>query len=126
MEASGTLLTLDQNFNVIHTVATAAKPYGVAFDRDGRRIFVAAAAAKKLQIYSADTLQLLGEAPIGQRCWHFTFTPDDSKILLACGRSNAVYVVDARTYQTIKVIGGFQMPWGIITYPRSYGSLGLP
>jgi YVTN family beta-propeller protein len=126
MEASGTLLKLDQNFNVIKTVATAAKPYGVAFDRAGQRIFVAAAAARKLQIYSADSLQLLGEAPIGQRCWHFTFTPDDSKLLLACGRSNAVYVIDAKTYQIIKVIGGFQMPWGIIAYPQSYGSLGLP
>jgi YVTN family beta-propeller protein len=126
MEASGTLLKLDQNFNVIKTVATAAKPYGVAFDRSGQRIFVAAAAARKLQIYSADSLQLLGQAPIGQRCWHFTFTPDDSKLLLACGRSNAVYVVDAKTYQIVKVIGGFQMPWGIIAYPQSYGSLGLP
>jgi YVTN family beta-propeller protein len=126
MEASGTLLKLDQKFNVIKTVATAAKPYGVAFDRSGQRIFVAAAAAKKLQIYSADSLQLIGETPVGQRCWHFTFTPDDSKLLLACGRSNAVFVVDAKTYQPIKVIGGFQMPWGIVTYPRSYGSLGLP
>ena len=69
MEGSGTLMTMDSNFNVIRSISTAAKPYGVAFDRQGSRIFVAAAAAKKLQVYSADSLQLLGEAPIGQRCW---------------------------------------------------------
>lgn len=126
MEGSGTLLSLDQNFNVVRSVATAAKPYGVAFDRQGSRIFVAAAAARKLQVFSSDSLQLLGEAPVGQRCWHFTFTPDDSKLLLACGRSNNVYVIDAKSYQLIKVIGGFQTPWGILTYPRAYGSLGLP
>jgi YVTN family beta-propeller protein len=126
MEGSGTLLSLDQNFNVVRSVATAAKPYGVAFDREGRRIFVAAAAARKLQVFSSDSLQLLGETPVGQRCWHFTFTPDDSKILLACGRSNNVYVIDAKSYQSIKVLGGFQTPWGIVTYPRAYGSLGLP
>jgi YVTN family beta-propeller protein len=126
MEGSGTLLTLDQNFKVTHAVSTAAKPYGVAFDRLGKRIFVAAAAARKLQVYSADSLQLLAEAPIGQRCWHFTFTPDDAKILLACGRSNNVYVLDANSYQSIGVIGGFQTPWGIVTYPRAFGSLGLP
>ena len=126
MEGSGTLLLLDKDFNVTKTTATAAKPYGVAFDRSGKRIFVAAAAAKKLQVYSSDSLQLMGEAPIGQRCWHFTFTPDDSKVLLACGRSNNVYVIDANSYQQISVIGGFQTPWGIITYPRAYGSLGLP
>jgi YVTN family beta-propeller protein len=126
MEGSGTLLLLDQNFNVMKTTMTAAKPYGVAFDRPGKRIFVAAAAARELQVYSADSLQLLAEAPIGQRCWHFTFTPDDSKLLLACGRSNDVHVIDANSYQPIKVIGGFQTPWGILTYPRAFGSLGLP
>jgi YVTN family beta-propeller protein len=125
-EGSGTLLTLDQNFKVMRTVSTAAKPYGVAFDRLGKRIFVVAAAARKLQVYSADSLQPLGEVAVGQRCWHFTFTPDDSKILLACGRSNNVYVVDVNSYQTISVIGGFQTPWGIVTYPRAFGSLGLP
>jgi len=126
MEGSGTLLSLDPNFNVIRSVATAAKPYGVAFDRQGSRIFVAAAAARKLQVYSADSLQLLGEAPIGQRCWHFTFTPDDSKLLLACGRSNDIYVIDAKSYQPLGTIEGFHLPWGIVTYPRSFGSLGLP
>jgi YVTN family beta-propeller protein len=69
---------------------------------------------------------LLGETPVGKRCWHFTFTPDDSKILLACGRSDNVYVIDATSYKPIKVIGGFHTPWGIVTYPRAYGSLGLP
>ena len=88
METSGTLLTMDQNFNVIKAVPTAAKPYGLSFDRAGKRIFVSAALAGKLQVFSADSLQLLAEVPTGKRCWHFTFTPDDSKILLACGRSN--------------------------------------
>lgn len=126
MEGSGTLLLLDPNFNVLHATQTAAKPYGVAFDQSGTRIFVVAAAAQKLQVFAADTLQQIGEAPLGKRCWHFTFTPDDSRLLFACGRSDDVYVIDAKTYKQIKVIGGFQTPWGIVTYPRAYGSLGLP
>jgi YVTN family beta-propeller protein len=64
--------------------------------------------------------------PIGQRCWHFTFTPDDSKVLLACGRSNNVVVIDATTYMQIRTIEGFKFPWGVVTYPKSYGSLDLP
>jgi len=126
METSGTLLTMDQNFNVLKSVPTAAKPYGLAFDRAGKRIFVSAALAGKLQVFSADSLQLLAEVPTGQRCWHFTFTPDDSRILLACGRSNNIVVVDANSYKKIQSIEGFTLPWGIVTYPRSYGSLGLP
>ena len=55
MEGSGTLARLDDNFNVLKTVSTAAKPYGVAFERSGKRILVPAAMAKMLQVYSADT-----------------------------------------------------------------------
>jgi len=106
--------------------ADRSKPYGVAFDRTGKRIFVSAAMARKLQVFSADTLQLLAEVPTGQRCWHFTFTPDDSKVLLACGKSNNVVVIDASAYILLRIIEGFRTPWGIVTYPRAYGSLGLP
>ncbi|MGH9573314.1 MAG: beta-propeller fold lactonase family protein [Candidatus Acidiferrales bacterium] len=126
MEASGTLAKLDLNFNVLKAVPTAAKPYGESFDRAGKRIFVAAATARKLQVFDAGSLNLIAEVPIGQRCWHFTFTPDDSKILLACGRSNAIDIVDPNSYKEIGQIGGFNLPWGIVTYPRAYGSLGLP
>lgn len=126
MESSGTLARLDNNFNVVKTVATALKPYGLSFDRSGKRIFVAAAMARKLQVFDSNSLQLMAEVPVGQRCWHFTFTPDDSKILLACGRSNNIVVVDANAYKQIGTIDGFKLPWGIVTYPRSYGSLGMP
>jgi len=126
MEVSGTLLLMDANLNVLKSVPTAAKPYGVAFDRSGERIFVAAAMARKLQVFSRSSLQQLAEVPVGQRCWHFTFTPDDSRLLLACGRSNNIVVIDANSYTPLSTIEGFKLPWGIVTYPRSYGSLGLP
>ena len=126
MEGSGTLALLDNTLKVTRTAVTAAKPYGVAFDRSGQRLFVAAAAAQKFQVYSASSLQLMGEVPVGKRCWHFTFTPDDAQILLACGRSNNVYVIDANSYKVTKVIDGFQTPWGVVAYPHSFGSLDLP
>jgi DNA-binding beta-propeller fold protein YncE len=126
MESSGTLLLLDADLKVKKSVATGAKPYGLTFDRAGKRIFVAAAMARKLQVFSADSLQLIAETPVGQRCWHFTFTPDDSKVLMACGRSGEIDVVDANTYKPLQTIPGFKLPWGIVAFPRSYGSLGLP
>jgi DNA-binding beta-propeller fold protein YncE len=126
MEASGTLLKMDMNLNVLKAVPTAAKPYGESFDRAGKRIFVSAAMARKLQVFDADSLNLIAEVPVGQRCWHFTFTPDDSKILLACGRSNNIVIVDPNSYKQVGSIGGINLPWGIVTYPRSFGSLGLP
>jgi YVTN family beta-propeller protein len=126
MELSGTLVKMDPSFNVTKAAPTAAMPNGLAFDREGKRIFVSASTARKMQVFAADSLQLIAETPTGQRCWHFTFTPDDSKILLACGRSNNVVVIDANSYKFIQTIEGFKLPWGIVTYPRAFGSLGLP
>ena len=126
METSGTLAKLDLNLNVIKTVPTGAKPYGESFDRSGKRVFVSAAVARKLQVFDADSLILIAEVPIGQRCWHFTFTPDDSKILMACGRSNNIVIVDPNAYKQLGTVQGVQLPWGIVTYPRAFGSLGLP
>jgi YVTN family beta-propeller protein len=40
-------------------------------------------------------------------------TPDGGKLYIACGRSNAVAVVDARTNQKIAEIPVGQLPWGI-------------
>ena len=126
MEASSTLIVLDANLKVLRTRPTGQGPYGVAFDRSGERLFVAAARDQKLQVYDARTLEIQREIPVGARCWHFTFTPDDAKILVACGRSDAVYVIDAGNYQVVKVLKGFHLPWGIVTYPKAYGSLDLP
>ena len=60
------------------------------------------------------------------RCWHFTFSPDDSKIIAACGRSNNVMVIDAKTYEVLKDIPVPGMPWGVVAYPKAMGSLDQP
>jgi len=117
---------LDAGFNVVKAVATGDTPYGVAFSRDGSRLYVALAKGKALQVFDAASHARLADYPIGDRCWHFSFTPDDRHILLACGRSNDVVVLDAASGATVKRIAGKQMPWGIVTYPKSAGSLDAP
>ena len=126
LESSGTLLILDENFDVSRSVSIGERPYGVGYDSDGKRLLVVAAGAQKLQVFDAQSLASIAEVPVGQRCWHFTFTPDNSKILVACGRSNDLYVIDAESYEPIEVLDGFDLPWGVITYPRAYGSIDLP
>jgi hypothetical protein len=44
-------------------------------------------------------------------------------LLVACGRSNEVRVVDAKTYQPVKSITGLKLAWGVVTYPKANGSL---
>lgn len=126
LEFSDKFLVLDSGFNVVKSVATKKSPYGVAFDPEGKRLFIAASKSGVLQVFDAQTYAAIAEIPVGKRCWHFTFTPDGSRILAACGRSDAVYVLDPRQYRMVKVLPGFKIPWGVVTYPKANGSLDAP
>lgn len=126
LENSNNFLVLDAGFKVVKAVPTEKGPYGVAFDREGKQIWIAAARADRLQVFDARSLAPLAAIPVGKRCWHFSFTPDDEKILMACGRSNTVDVIDPVSRTVVDRLTGFKMPWGVITYPKSPGSLDAP
>lgn len=127
LELSDKMLVLNGKYEVIKEVATGKTPYGVSFDRKGERVFVAANKEKALQVFDAKTFAKIKDIPTGgDRCWHFTFTPDDQQILLACGKSNEIVVIDANKLEVTKRIGNLQMPWGVVAYPKSMGSLDRP
>lgn len=126
IEYGNTLVVLDEKYNVVKSVPTGDTPYGLAFDRSGERLFVANSKSKNLQVYDAKTYETIKTIPTGERCWHFSFTPDDSQILVACGRSNEVVVIDAKTLEPVKRIDDKKLPWGLVTYPKAFGSLDRP
>lgn len=126
LEFGNALLILDEQYEPVKSVPTGEVPYGLAFDRKGERLFVALSRGKALQVFDTKTYERIKDVPTGERCWHFTFTPDDSKILVACGRSNEVVVIDASTLEPILRIEDKQFPWGIVTWPKSIGSLDTP
>ena len=126
MENSDNLVVLDSALTVRKVVAVEKGPYGVAFDRAGKRLFVAAARSKILEVLDATKYEPIARVPVGDRCWHFSLTPDEAQILVACGRSNELRVVDAKTYAPMKTISGLELAWGVVTYPKSYGSLDAP
>jgi YVTN family beta-propeller protein len=126
LEHGNKLLVLDAAFEPVRTVPTGNVPYGVTFDRKGERLYVALAHGKALQVFDGKTLAPIKEVPTGARCWHFSFTPDDARILVACGRSHEIVVIDAATLTEVKRIEDKKLPWGIVTWPKSVGSLDWP
>jgi DNA-binding beta-propeller fold protein YncE len=126
LEYADKLLVLNDKFELVKEVPTGKSPYGVSFDREGKRIFVASNKEKALQVFDAKTFEKIKDITTGDRCWHFTFTPDDQQILLACGKSDEVLVIDANKMEVTKRIGDKEMPWGIVTYPKSMGSIDRP
>jgi len=126
LEFSSNLVVLNDKFEPVKVVATGKTPYGVSYDVEGKRVFVATNKDKSLQVFDAKTWKKIKDIPTGERCWHFTFTPDNQQILLACGRSNEILVIDANLLTVTKRIKDNGMPWGIVTYPKSMGSLDRP
>lgn len=123
LEYGNKFVVLDKDFNVVRTVDTAQTPYGISYDKTGSHIFVASNKDKLLEVFDAKTYEKIKDIPTGNRCWHFTFTPDDKQIMLACGKSDAVFVIDTEKLEVTKQIEVKNMPWGIVTYPKSMGSL---
>ncbi|UGS89979.1 beta-propeller fold lactonase family protein [Ralstonia wenshanensis] len=126
LENSNNLLLLDAAFKPIRTVPTGQGPYGIAFDREGRYLWVAASRADQLQVFDARTFAPVAAIPVGKRCWHFSFMPGDQKLLLACGRSNTVQVIDPQKREVVDALPGYKLPWGVVTYPTSVGTLDAP
>jgi YVTN family beta-propeller protein len=126
LELSNKLLVLNDKFEVIKEIPTGKFPYGLSFNRAGTRIFVATNKEKALQVFDAQTYEKIKDIPTGDRCWHFSFTPDDQQILLACGKSNEVLVIDVNKLEVTKRLADTQTPWGIVTYPKSMGSIDRP
>ncbi len=126
LEFGDKLVIIDSDFNLEKVVSTGKVPYGLAFDREGKRLFVALKQDEALEVFDTTSWKSIKKIPTGKRCWHFTFTPDESHILVACGRSDEVVVIDAIKLEKLKSIPVPNMPWGIITYPKAIGSLDIP
>ncbi|MSQ80115.1 MAG: hypothetical protein EXR41_00175 [Candidatus Methylopumilus sp.] len=123
LEMGNNFIVLDNQFKYLKTVSTGESPYGVSFDREGKRLFVASSKAKTLEVYDTVNFEKIKDIPTGRRCWHFSFSPDDKDILLACGKSDEILVIDTERLEVTKHISNKKIPWGIVTYPKSMGSL---
>ena len=127
LEHSDNFIVLDRDFNHLKTVSTGKSPYGTSFNAEGDKLFVAAGKSKTLEVYDATDYSKIKDINIeGKRCWHFTFTPDNQDILLACGRSDEIVVVDVGDLAVEKRIPVAGIPWGIVSYPPAIGSLDQP
>ena len=52
------------------------------------------------------TNTIVARIPVGKRPWNMALTPDGNKLYVACGRSNAVAVIDTDTNAKIADIPG--------------------
>ena len=124
LEHSDNFIVLDQDFNHQKTIPTGSNPYGVSFDSTGDRLFVASSKSKLLEVFETENFTKIKDIPLdGKRCWHFSFTPDNNELLMACGRSDELKLIDTNKLEVTGSIAVQGIPWGVVTYPKAIGSL---
>ena len=123
LEYSNRLLILDKDYKIINDVPTGEVPYGVTYNRNGSEIIVVLSRGNAIQVFDTETLTLQREIPVGDHCRHFSFTPDDQKLILACGLSGNILVLDYATGAVLKNLPEKKTPWGVMVAPKSVGSL---
>jgi YVTN family beta-propeller protein len=50
---------------------------------------------------------------VGKRPWNMALTPDGGKLYVAAGRSNAVSVIDTRSFVRTAEVAVGELPWGV-------------
>ena len=126
IEYGNRLLKVNSEFRIVDDVETGLVPYGIAFSTNGKFILVALSGGQAIEIFDSSSLKSIRKIPTGNRCWHFSFTPDEQHIVVACGRSNEILVINYETGKLKKRFSNQKMPWGVVTYPKSMGSLDIP
>ena len=56
---------------------------------------------------------IVATIPVGKRPWNMALTPDGGKLYVACGRSDAVAVIDTATNRKIAEVPVGKLPWGV-------------
>ena len=126
LEYGDKLLKLDENFEIIEATNTGQVPYGISFSKEKDLAYIALSRGKAIEIFDTNSMKSIGKIPAGNRCWHFSFTPDTKSLIVACGRSNDVLIIDVSDKSIKKRLENLKMPWGVVTYPKSYGTLDTP
>ena len=54
-----------------------------------------------MYVIDAHTMAIIGKIAVGQRAWYLSFTPDESRLYVACGRSDSVSVIDVAAAKVI-------------------------
>jgi DNA-binding beta-propeller fold protein YncE len=130
MEHSDNVVLITNELNkyaVVESIPTGKNPYGLMFSEDGERLYVLASKSQQMLVYDMASREEFRTVDLNaRRCWHMSFSPNGEDILIACGGSDEFLILDAMTFTEKKRLDIPGKPWGVITYPKTYGSLDEP
>src|SRR5262249_53673998 len=76
------------------TAHVGLRPYDVALDRHGRRLYVSDWAARAVLVVDPAELRVVARIPVGEHPNQIAAHPKDDRLFVACASSNCVSVID--------------------------------
>lgn len=91
-----------------------AKPKDVMLSNDQKTLYVAGGRANKIFIFDAESMELKGNIPVGNRVWGLALNKDGSRLYTTDGGSDQVSVIDTAKNEVIATIPVGKAPWGVV------------
>jgi YVTN family beta-propeller protein len=92
-------------------------PDGCLLNRDGSKLYIAAAAAESVFVFSTADGRKLAEIKVGQEPRRLLLSPDESRLYVANGDERYVSVIDSKTNQTVSRIKAGRDPRSMVLTP---------
>lgn len=116
-ELGGTVMLADTKTRRIVkrvTLATGAKPVGLALSADQRRLYVATGRGNTVAVIDTREPNVTATVPTGgERVWGIAITGDGKKVYAANSLSNTISVIDTATNRVVKTIKTDDGPWAL-------------
>jgi YVTN family beta-propeller protein len=93
------LFFLDPRTGVLQRYITMSDPYQIVFSPDGRYLTIAGLARDQIDIYDAQTMQLLHRIPAHTMPSHINYSPDSRTVFVSLQVSGELIAIDTATGQ---------------------------
>jgi len=91
-----------------------AKPKDVLLSSDEKTLYVAGGRANKIFLFDAESMELKGSIPVGNRVWGLALSKDGRRLYTTDGGSDQVSVIDTAKNEVVATIAVGKAPWGVV------------
>ena len=114
LEYSNKVLIMNDEYRVVGEVLTGEVPHEVAYNQDGSELVVTLMRGKALQVFDSETWMLEREMPVEDQCLRFAFTPVHTHLIVACGSTNKLLVLNYATGSLVREILDIHSPRALV------------
>ena len=108
------LFFLDPETGAVQRQVTVSDPYQLVYSPDGRTLTVAGLARNQIDIYDANSLQLLHRVPAASLPSHINYAPDSATVFVSLQSSDRLIAIDTASGRVVWNVKIGRTPAGVL------------